>query len=186
MTTPLNLFTQKQVENLALEAGFSKDNARIASAIAMCEAPYMLDGVPHSNFAAVGDQRLATDVWGYSYGGFQVRSLRAQKGTGGLRDEDRLLDPLFNTKSARAIKLQQGWNAWSTYSSGIYKAYLQDQFPPPRGSYVVVSGDTLSGIAAKLGSKFTWEELAATNGINSPYTIHIGQILVLPWTGVGV
>lgn len=185
-TTPL-LLTQPQVYDLARKAGFTDANAKIASAIAMCEAPAMKDGIAHSDFHAIGDQALATDVWGYSYGGFQIRSLRAQKGTGGLRDEDILLDPLTNVRAAREIKLAQGWTAWSTYTGGQYKAYLQDQFPPPRGSYVVVSGDTLSGIAAKIsGGKWTWQELAATNGIASPYTIKIGQLLLLPFDKVGV
>jgi hypothetical protein len=178
-----NLLTQPEVETLCRRVGFTAANARIASAIAMCEAPAMVNGVPHSNFGAIGDQTLATDVWGYSYGGFQIRSLRADKGTGRTRDELRLVDPIFNAAAARTIKLAAGgFSPWSTYTSGMYRAYLQDVFPPPPGTYVVVSGDTLSAIAQKVsGGKWTWQQLAAANGLTSPYTIKIGQTLLLPF-----
>lgn len=42
-------------------------------------------------------------------------------------------------------------------------------------SYTVRSGDTLSGIGAKLG--VAWREIAMKNGIASPYTIYPGQVL---------
>lgn len=42
--------------------------------------------------------------------------------------------------------------------------------------YTVVSGDTLSGIGAKLG--INWKDIANKNGISSPYTIYPGQKLV--------
>lgn len=41
--------------------------------------------------------------------------------------------------------------------------------------YVVKSGDTLSGIGAKLG--VNWTSIASKNGIKSPYTIYPGQKL---------
>ena len=182
----MNLLTQQQVRDLCLKAGFNQTNAKIASAIAMCESPYFKDGKPYANFDAVGDQALANDVWGYSYGGFQVRSLRAQKGTGNYRDEDRLLDPAFNVAAARKIKAAAGsFRPWSTFTGGQYKAYLQDMYPPAKGTYVVTSGDTLSKIAATFNYQWTWQQLAQTNNIGSPYTITIGQVLILPTTTIG-
>lgn len=182
-----NLLTQSQVEDLARSVGFTAANARIMAAICMCEAPYNTGGKAYSNAAAIGDQALANETWGYSYGLAQVRSLRSQKGTGGFRDELRLPDPEFNLRSARTIKLAAGsFNPWSTYTGGQYRAYLQDLFPPPPGSYVVVSGDTLSGIAAKIsGGAWTWEDLAAANGLVKPWTIHIGDLLLLPFYKTG-
>lgn len=49
--------------------------------------------------------------------------------------------------------------------------------PAPAGNstYTVVSGDTLSGIGAKLG--VDWHQIAALNGIPAPYTIYPGQVL---------
>lgn len=43
------------------------------------------------------------------------------------------------------------------------------------GYYTVVSGDTLSGIGAKVG--VAWPTIAANNGIVAPYTIYPGQRL---------
>ena len=42
-------------------------------------------------------------------------------------------------------------------------------------TYVVKSGDTLSGIGAKLG--VNWKTIADKNGIKSPYTIYPNQVL---------
>ena len=42
-------------------------------------------------------------------------------------------------------------------------------------TYTVKSGDTLSGIGAKLG--VSWKGIASKNGISSPYTIYPGQKL---------
>jgi nucleoid-associated protein YgaU len=172
-----NLLTQEEVAALARSVGFTPKNAKIASAIAMCESAASRDNKPYADFDLIGDQELANETWGYSYGGFQIRSLRAKKGTGDIRDETRLLDPEFNVRAAREIKLSQGWEAWSVYQSGAYKAYLQDLYPPPPNTYVVVSGDTLSGIGVKVGVR--WTDLARWNNLHSPYTIYIGQILLL-------
>lgn len=45
-------------------------------------------------------------------------------------------------------------------------------------TYTVVSGDTLSGIGAKLG--VDWKDIANANGIKPPYTIYPGQKLTIP------
>lgn len=173
-----NLFTQEEVRKLARQAGFSSRNAKIASAIAMCESAYgTKGGVPVCDFDQIGDQALANSTWGYSYGGFQIRSLRAHKGTGKIRDELRLLDPEFNVASARKIKQTQGWTAWSVYLSGAYKAYLQDMYPPPPNTYIVISGDTLSSIGQK--HNIPWEDLARWNNIHEPYSIYLGQKIYL-------
>lgn len=47
-------------------------------------------------------------------------------------------------------------------------------------TYTVVSGDTMSGIGAKLG--ISWSQLAEHNGVRPPYIIHAGQKLEIPGT----
>ena len=172
------ILTQEQVRKRLRALDMTRKNARIGSAIAMCEAPAFNAPTPSADFSLVGDIELANATWGFSYGGFQIRSLRADKGTGSYRDEELLLDPMFNCMAAQAIQEDVGWKAWSTFTSGQYKAYLQDLYPPPPNTYVVLAGDTLSGIGAKLG--IDWEELARLNNLHSPYTIYIGQQLLLP------
>ena len=173
----MKILTQEQVRRRCRAVGMSKRNARIGSAIAMVEAPARGVEPPSADFSKIGDQALANEIWGYSYGGFQIRSLREQTGTGGIRDKELLLDPIFNCMSAKAIQEDSGWKAWSTFNSGQYKAYLQDIFPPPPNTYVVLAGDTLSGIAYYYD--MSWEELARINNIHEPYTIYIGQHLLL-------
>lgn len=49
-------------------------------------------------------------------------------------------------------------------------------------TYTVSKGDNLSRIASKMrdnGYEVTWREIAALNGISSPYTIYPGQKLVI-------
>jgi nucleoid-associated protein YgaU len=179
-----DILTQKQIKRMLVRLGLKRRAARIGAAIALCEAPWEVseDGQYQANFSAIGDQELADEVWGYSYGGFQIRSLRSQKGTGLIRDEDKLLDPVFNCTSAIAIRKAFGsWNAWSTYKSGMYKAYLQDLYPPPPNTYIVVYGDTLMNITDSISNgEWTWEELAFANNLTPPFTIYIGQNLFLP------
>ncbi len=68
-----------------------------------------------------------------------------------------------------------GYSAYSgtDYSAQTdYSAYSPDA---QAGTYVVQSGDTLSGIAVQLGT--TVGELAASNGIANPDLIYAGQTL---------
>lgn len=173
-----NLFTQEQIRRRCRRNGFTRKQARIMSAIAMCEAPAVVSGVNYADNDLVGDLELADRTWGGSYSFFQIRTLRSHKGTGQYRDELRLRNPGFAVRSARQVFLDQGFNAWATYSSGMYKAFLQDLFPPPPKTHVVISGDTLSKIA--FANDTTWQELARLNNLHAPYSIFIGQHIKLP------
>ncbi|HEV8044617.1 MAG TPA: septal ring lytic transglycosylase RlpA family protein [Rubrobacter sp.] len=62
---------------------------------------------------------------------------------------------------------------YSTDSGG--ERYASGQADSGGGSYVVQSGDTLSEIAAELGT--TVDDLAAANGITDPDFLSIGQTL---------
>ncbi len=44
--------------------------------------------------------------------------------------------------------------------------------------YIVEPGDTLAGIASRFG--FSFEEIAAVNGIDEPWTIQIGETILIP------
>lgn len=50
--------------------------------------------------------------------------------------------------------------------------------PPPRQSYTVQQGDTLSLIAQRFGT--TVQAIQAANGIADPNEIFVGQVLVIP------
>lgn len=50
--------------------------------------------------------------------------------------------------------------------------------PTNETTYIVVKGDTLSGIAKRYGT--TYQKLAEYNGIKNPNIIHVGQKIIIP------
>jgi len=109
--------TGAQVYKLATDAGLSPAAAAIATAIAKAESGWRTD--------AMGDTTLTTSTWGPSVGLWQVRSLKAETGTGRTRDASRLTDPAFNARSMVAISGGgQNWKPWSVFTSGAYRKYL--------------------------------------------------------------
>jgi len=75
-----------------------------------------------------GDQHLANSTWGNSIGLWQIRSLHAQRGTGGERDATRLKDPGFNARSAQTLWTRRpDYGDWTVTHRGhknSYKSYL--------------------------------------------------------------
>ena len=61
------------------------------------------------------------------------------------------------------------------YDDSGGESYASDQRDTDGGTYVVQSGDTLSGIAAQLGTSV--DDLASANGISNPDFISVGQTL---------
>jgi hypothetical protein len=108
-----------QLYDLARGAGLNATAAVVAAAVALAES----GGDP----AAVGDVSLQSDKWGPSVGLWQIRSLKAEQGTGGTRDASRLTDPQFNAASMAAISgAGTNWRPWSVFVSGKYRQYLGD------------------------------------------------------------
>lgn len=77
-------------------------------------------------------------------------------------------------------------NAFRAYGNGkpveVQPTPPQINAPNPvAGTYTVVSGDTLSGIAARFGTSYQY--LAQINGIADPNKINVGQVLKVPTSG---
>jgi hypothetical protein len=109
-----------QIYTLLLQGGFSPDDARMMTAIAQAESA--------ANPGAVGDVALETAKWGPSVGLFQVRTLKAETGTGSDRDIQRLMNnPAEQVKAALNIS-NGGRNLrpWSTYTNGAYRKFLDE------------------------------------------------------------
>lgn len=109
--------TTEQVYALARQAGLDPTAAAIATAIAWGESGLRTD--------AVGDTTITTDKWGPSVGLWQVRSLKADKGTGRTRDADALLDPAFNARAM--VEISAGgtnWRPWTIYTNGAWRNYI--------------------------------------------------------------
>lgn len=109
--------TPAEVHVLAVAAGLDSDSAVIATAIAWAES--------NLNPNALGDVGLADATWGPSMGLWQVRSLKADAGTGRARDADRLFEPAFNARAMVAISAGgTNWTPWSVWKNGRYAEHL--------------------------------------------------------------
>lgn len=108
-----------QVARAAYNAGFRGDNLIKAVAIAEAESGF--------NPSAQGDIGLENATWGPSVGLWQIRSLKAQSGTGQPRDATRLMDPAFNASSAFGIAGGgTNFHPWSTFTSGAYLKFMTE------------------------------------------------------------
>lgn len=109
--------TPAGIATLALRAGCSATNAVTATAISMAES----GGSP----SAQGDIALMDSTWDWSAGLWQIRGLRAQRGTGQLRDS--IANQKAATNAAGMYVISSGctsWGAWTTYTRGLYRSYL--------------------------------------------------------------
>lgn len=87
---------------------------------------------------AVGDESLIDDTWGPSIGLWQIRSLRADTGTGRPRDRTRLTDPEFNARAMAAISNNGTyWGPWSVFTNGRYLKHLDAVRAAVEGGRVV-------------------------------------------------
>jgi hypothetical protein len=76
---------------------------------------------------AVGDTTITDAKWGPSVGAWQVRTLWAERGTGGVRDELALTDLDHNARSMVAISSGgTNWQPWSVYTNGRYAAHMTE------------------------------------------------------------
>lgn len=99
--------TMAQVAGFAYDAGLRDPRKLIlATAVAWAESG--------GNQNAIGDTSLQNATWGPSYGLWQIRSLKADKGKGTHRDADRLPDPAHNAKAMASISGNgSNWQPWT-------------------------------------------------------------------------
>lgn len=107
-----------QTYALARQAGFDPAAAVIMAAVAAGESGLNPD--------AVGDVKLQNAKWGPSVGLPQIRTLKADTGTGRTRDITRLRnDPLQQMVAAYEISGHgRDFTPWSVYTSGEYRRFL--------------------------------------------------------------
>lgn len=154
-----------QIYTLARNAGLAPAAATTATAVALAESGGRSD--------AMGDVGLEDGTWGPSVGLWQIRSVKAQTGTGQTRDASRLTDPAFNAASMAAISGTGGnFGPWTTFTKGTYKKFLSQV-----GSTQVTAADAASvassssssgsgsSAADSMGGLFGWEGAAFTIGI---------------------
>lgn len=105
------------IATLALEAGCSASAAPTATAVSMAES----GGSP----SAQGDITLMTAQWDWSAGLWQIRGLRAERGTGALRDS--VANQAATKNAAAMYTISNGctdWTPWTTYNIGVYQQFM--------------------------------------------------------------
>ena len=183
----MSALTFAQVYALAKGAGLSPAAAVIATAIAMAESGLNPD--------AVGDVGLENATWGPSVGLWQIRSLRAQTGTGQSRDVNRLKDPTFNAAAMAQISgMGKSFKPWSTYTSGSYRKYLASATsagsgsaatpttPSPLSSGTTTPGSTTTaqdaGLLSNLNPFKNWQTDVANLGLKLTVTLLASALAV--------
>jgi LysM repeat protein/uncharacterized protein YvpB len=99
----------------------------------------------------------------------------------------------YNASSVQIVDASSGWTqtyplgsflaSWSTLDNMAVTGFLEDGHQPATSpaageGYTVQHGDYLMALARRFNT--TWTELAALNKLTYPYTIHPGQIILLP------
>lgn len=117
MTQPINpgsskALTGAQVEMLMRQAGFPDSELKTGVGVAFAES----SNVPTAHVRDSDDD---------SYGLFQINMIGAlgpdRRRRFNLKNNQQLLDPAINTQVAYKIWKENGWKAWTTYTSGKYK-----------------------------------------------------------------
>ncbi len=107
--------TVAEMVNLAQQAGFNNEQAAIMGAIGAAES----SGNPKAHNPVGKDN---------SYGLWQINMLGKmgpeRRKEFGIENDEQLWDPIINSKAAKTVFDQQGFEAWSVYKSGAYKQYL--------------------------------------------------------------
>jgi hypothetical protein len=147
-------FNLLQLAALALSQGCPASQAPIAAAIAAAESG--------GNPGAQGDIGLMDSTWDWSQGLWQIRGLRSERGTGGLRDSLANADPEKNASAMMAISSGcTNWTPWSTYTSGAYLSYLgmsktavlaAKQYQNRTGAYPPIGSGQAVGVPAASSS----------------------------------
>ena len=114
-------FVYNQLERLAIEGGFTPEQAKIMAAIALAESS--------GRARALNDDRKTGDL---SYGLWQINMIdypdyklgEERRGKLQLTNNDELYNPAVNVKAAKMIFDEQGYDAWSVYKTGAYKKFL--------------------------------------------------------------
>lgn len=153
-------YTYAQVYALARSTGLSQQQAITATAIAAAESG--LDP------AKVGDLHLVTATWGPSVSLWQVRTLKAETGTGRSRDIQLVSQPGPNARAM--FEISRGGTDWSPWS-----AYNDRKHLPFMAAATAAAGGSTAGTPTAPTPSPTYptgQTVTVANG-NSPFDIDV-------------
>jgi lysozyme-like protein len=136
-----------QLAKLAADAGFTGNDVKIAVAVARAES----GGNPQAHNATPPDD---------SYGLWQINMLGAlgpdRRRRYNLKSNSSLYDPATNARVAYGIWKGSGWKAWTTYTRGTYKKFLNGSITVPEatpgGNATPASAPPVLGIAGAVNA----------------------------------
>jgi hypothetical protein len=133
----------------AYDAGL-RNPVKLAQAVAIAMAE------SGGNPTHKGDIALQNATWGPSVGLWQIRSLKADKGKGTYRDEDKLSDPAFNAKAMVSISNSgSNWNPWTvTHPTNLlgFARYTAAMAVAPAAVTAMLTGKGAGNATAAVGS----------------------------------
>lgn len=111
--------TATDIYKISRAAGLSVADSVMAVAIGLAESS--------GDDTAIGDVNLQNATWGPSVGIWQIRTLKAETGSGSNRDINALRGNPARQADAMAAISQQGsnWSPWTVYNKGTYEQYLK-------------------------------------------------------------
>ena len=122
------------------------------------------------------DRKNRLTAEGYDYNAVQAQ-VNELSGVSKKKTNEEIADEVIAGKwdvgTVRKQKLETAGYDYNTIQSIVNKK--MGVSTSSEKTYTVKSGDTLSGIGAKLG--VNWKDIASKNNISSPYTIYPGQVL---------
>jgi hypothetical protein len=160
-------------------AGFSPDQATVMTAIAGAESGY--------DDQILGDLGLQNAMWGPSFGLYQIRTLKADTGSGSYRDITRLASS--DAEQAKAAYAISGggrdFTPWSVFTSGAYQQYLNT------ARTAAASGGSASsdGPFPTWGPDWlpwNWPSLAANSAVAQGLAGGRGIVLEVAFVGMGL
>lgn len=143
-----NGITQQQAYELALNAGFNESEARTMAAIAVAES-------------SLNPGALNPKGKDLSYGLWQINMLGKlgveRRSDYGLNSNEELYDPATNARVAYEVYKEQGFDAWSAYSSGAYQKYVNNRVETQPNKSITstvtrMSSGMMSGVSDFLGN----------------------------------
>lgn len=155
-----------QIKTYAQQAGFQGDVVDTMVAIAYAES----GGDPRSHNSTPPDD---------SYGLWQINMIGslgpARRKEFGIKDNTELFDPAVNAKAAYKVYKSSGLKAWTTYTSGKYKQFLNGASDTTGHE----NDDPQQGLLAGITSSINAFGTNVFNGIENVAGILVAVALVL-------
>jgi hypothetical protein len=126
-----------QLEQFAIQGGFPASLAPTMAAIAMAESS--------GNNVVQQGQPYATTGWGL----WQITPGNSVPQFG---SDQALLNPVANAQAAHQKWVGQGLGAWTTYTSGAYKQFMQGNVTPANDGSTSGGSNALSPAGGELGA----------------------------------